>query len=476
MRVFTLFFLLSLPAFGASKYVRAGASGSNDGSSWADAWQTLTNIVWARGDTVFIAGGNYTNTLSIECAESESSIVTLKKANATDNSLDAGWDAAYASQQAFINGTVSIANSYVVIDGVTGADRSGYGIKIYQAAAGGGNAIMNMTSGKSFFTLSRVEMEGPGWGYVNGVSAFKINTLGSISKGIRISNVWAKQFTQNAFVFSNVAGESFEDYGLLYENVIVDDIGFNTSEAHGQAIQGGSGAAGSVQAFWTVRNSIFRNCLGTADIAFLGYSTNSDVLIYNNVFMNTNHSVTLDGVWTNYTPNLDAAAPGVIYTSSTLASSARIRVLNNTFHKICRNTVYFGDSVTNGNQVANNLFLDGRFPIVHQGVVGATNDYYLCEPIISSGIYGTPYGEAGQQTETAIPVVSLANGDFRLVEGANAIGTGTDLSSYFTTDITGATRTAPWDIGAYKYTSGAPIISGRQARAATVNVWTLTVQ
>lgn len=46
-----------------------------------------------------------------------------------------------------------------------------------------------------------------------------------------------------------------------------------------------------------------------------------------------------------------------------------------------------------------------------------------------------------------------ANGNFTLKAGSPAIGAGTDLSATFTTDITGATRTTPWDIGAFKYIS-----------------------
>ncbi len=45
------------------------------------------------------------------------------------------------------------------------------------------------------------------------------------------------------------------------------------------------------------------------------------------------------------------------------------------------------------------------------------------------------------------------NGDYTLKTGSNAIGAGTDLSAYFTTDITGAIRST-WDIGAFAYISG----------------------
>jgi hypothetical protein len=48
-------------------------------------------------------------------------------------------------------------------------------------------------------------------------------------------------------------------------------------------------------------------------------------------------------------------------------------------------------------------------------------------------------------------------GDFTLKTGSNAIGAGTDLSAYFTTDITGATRTVPWDIGAFAYIAASTV-------------------
>lgn len=54
--------------------------------------------------------------------------------------------------------------------------------------------------------------------------------------------------------------------------------------------------------------------------------------------------------------------------------------------------------------------------------------------------------------------VDAANKDFTLRVGSPAIGAGVDLSSSgFTNDYTGATRTAPWDMGAYKYTGAGTV-------------------
>jgi parallel beta-helix repeat protein len=53
--------------------------------------------------------------------------------------------------------------------------------------------------------------------------------------------------------------------------------------------------------------------------------------------------------------------------------------------------------------------------------------------------------------------VDAAGGDYRLKDGSPAIKAGADLSSVFTTDITGATRpTGPFDLGAYAFGATAP--------------------
>jgi parallel beta-helix repeat protein len=53
--------------------------------------------------------------------------------------------------------------------------------------------------------------------------------------------------------------------------------------------------------------------------------------------------------------------------------------------------------------------------------------------------------------------VDAGSGDYRLKEGSPAIKAGVDLSSLFTTDITGGTRpTGPFDLGAYAFGATAP--------------------
>jgi len=58
---------------------------------------------------------------------------------------------------------------------------------------------------------------------------------------------------------------------------------------------------------------------------------------------------------------------------------------------------------------------------------------------------------------------NYATGDFRLAAGSSLIGAGQDLSSDFTTDYFGNTRTLPWDIGAFKYSASGGGVTGSAA-------------
>jgi hypothetical protein len=442
---------LPSPLVAAPHYIRADATGANNGSSWDDAWTNFSSVAWIRGDTYCLAGGSYVENVTISVAESGTNSVALVKANSGDNAADTDWNPIYATNQALVLGNLSINNSYVTIDGVTGANETNYGIKISEPTVISGNAIINFADGKSFLAISHLELQGPGFGYSTGASGFKQNTTSGFSKDLSFSYLYFHDLSQNGYCLVNVAGTSFSDPGVLFENNILENCGYNLAEQHGQGIQGGSGAGGSSNSFWIIRNSIFRNVVGTADIAFLGYSTNSDMQIYNNIFYNTNQSFTTSGVWTNWTSLMDASSPGVIYVSSTHGSSTRIQVVNNTFYNIDRDTIYFGDCVTNADIVANNLFLNGHFYLTQQGATCGNNDYYDCVPIISSGIYGVPYGEAGQQGENFPPCINAQNGNFNLLPNAHAIGNGTNFSSMFTTDYSGNQRPlfGAWDIGAF---------------------------
>jgi len=425
-------FGMAKSSLAANHYINAACSSACDGTTWAKGWATFGAATWTRGDTYYVAGGTYNENLNIYKTASGSTWIYIKKANAADNSGDAGWNASFASAQAVINGGLGFSSSYMSLDGVTGSGNSGHGIKI--SAPGYGNAVD--ISDNSFINISHVEIQNTfsGAGDYRGL---KSNNSAGPVKGIHLSYLYLHDTSTNGFTFGNIVGTSFEDYGLLYENNYLYNTGGSTDpDNHGQGLQGGYM---TTQTYWIIRNSVFHNIIGSGDIVFLGGGATSYINIYNNIFRSDNQSI----YW---------SSPGVIWSRERDANTTttNLRVYNNTFYNITLNQIAINAETVANNEVKNNLFHTGNFTAGHSGIATAQyNAFY------NNDGAGVPSGETGQQNETSDPVVNSAAGDFTLVAGAKSIGNGADLSAVFTTDITGATRTT-WDIGAYAYAGATP--------------------
>ncbi len=143
LKYFYIFlFVLLLPglAFSANHYIRSGATGSNDGSDWTNAWTELPATL-TRGDTYYIADGTY-GYYDFDDAESGTDYIYIRKAT-TDNpdcTSVTGWSSTYGDDQAHFNAdqpdvngaTLRFQTGYWVFDGATGSgsNESSYGFKI----------------------------------------------------------------------------------------------------------------------------------------------------------------------------------------------------------------------------------------------------------------------------------------------------------------------------------------------------------
>ncbi len=59
--VLLLTFFVVIPIYGTNHYVDKNASGSNNGSSWSNAWESFSAISWSSvsaGDVVYVSGGS----------------------------------------------------------------------------------------------------------------------------------------------------------------------------------------------------------------------------------------------------------------------------------------------------------------------------------------------------------------------------------------------------------------------------------
>ena len=86
-----LFLFLCTIVYPSDYYVNKNASGQNNGTSWANAWQSFSAINWSLiqpGDVVYISGGTdstvYYEELDIQTSGSAGNYVTIR------NAVDAG--------------------------------------------------------------------------------------------------------------------------------------------------------------------------------------------------------------------------------------------------------------------------------------------------------------------------------------------------------------------------------------------------
>ena len=85
---FVVVALTAVQGFSANYYVRKGATGANNGSSWTNAWNEMSQINFSAvscGDTIWLAGGSYGTSLAAVKDCSGGSKLTIEKVLSTDS-------------------------------------------------------------------------------------------------------------------------------------------------------------------------------------------------------------------------------------------------------------------------------------------------------------------------------------------------------------------------------------------------------
>ena len=421
--------------FGANHYIRQGASGSGSGSDWTNACPSFSGSCavgsLVRGDTYYVAGGSY-SAPTWNRGASGTSVITIKRATATDHGTDTGWSAAFDGQVNWTN-RWAIGTGYWNFDGVTGqsvplSQAVPYGFRIADNGAGG-QGLIEITGGGDNITVGHTDIDGVQCcnGSFTGPYGIHSNDLGV---NFRFHH-GAVHNTKSDPIHLNSPGS-----GVIIEYSYIARNEGLLSNNHGQGIwmQGYSDAH--------IRYNFFEDIVGTA-YTFCGSGAGSfpcsNVQWYGNVLYHTRtHPQSSGG-------NQSGDEATYIWECTDSNPCPGFKIYNNTI-------VGFDD------------WNSGTYPGTYGGSAAAMNNLWY--NISNSGLDlhitqdynsflnvsgGGPSATHNENVSNAAnPFVNIADRDFRLVRSMTA---GTTLPGPYNQDPDGKPRGADgtWDRGAFEF-------------------------
>jgi hypothetical protein len=458
--------LISAPVYAANHYVRAAADNTT-GNDWTHAYTSLPTSL-TRGDTYYIADGNYTSH-TFSDADSSTTLITIKYATVADHGTDTGWSSGYTGSGAIVGpGSTgscpgwNFTTDYYTVDGQTGAGAvgrvtTGYGIQFRcNGPAGNWSTGALQVSGGQHLTFKHIE--------IDGVTPYQADANGQ-SRGLQVNDATTRTSNltlQNSYIHE-VGVPIFPFIGSTW---VIDHNYFarnhSTAELHAEGIA----ARGGTDV--TISFNVWEDIEGTATIECL-YENCINWKVFGNLIIGVD--TTHGAVTFNVGDNL---ADGSYYTG--------LKFYNNTIYNACpsaasslRCGVYAENPATTGIDTKNNFFYQIGYGVSldatedynlvwnsywYGGADAAAHDSWRC--LTSAG--ADPTGNCAGNNNLIPPAAtsiftSPSTYDLTLksntVSGLSLIGT--NLGTSYNVDINGTTRTN-WSIGAYEYpqTGGSP--------------------
>lgn len=430
-RIITMLALVaSFQSFAANVYIRDGGSG--DGSSWSSALDDLPTS-FTRGNTYYVADGAYGGH-DFTTAASGTTVITIKKATASDHGTETGWSSTYGDGVATFSAQLAFTTAYWVFNGATGGGPSawdtGFGFEITET--GVATAAMYVTGNN--VTASHFKITGCDCGNSDGGSTGN-DGIWINSQGCTFSYAWINNVGRCP-VLSRGGGNNIFEY-LLIGHYYADD------DPHGE-----SWVVDQTSGSTTIRWSLIEHIHSTGGIMFDNNNNHAHLLhIYGNVFYKPSSH---DWVGNN----------GVIggWTGGNGEDCYGMRIYNNTF--ISMNVPAFTSFIdrSGDNNARNNLFYNCDSPSFNDI---QTHDY---NHFINSG--GAHSEANGTSAASGDPFTAFASRDFSLTANTTA---GVALSSPYDVDMFGNTRSS-WTRGAIEFTSGVtnpPVITSSLSATGT---------
>ena len=415
----------------ANYYVDYNATGGNNGTSWQNAWTSLSNISWSillPGDTVYISQGTYNERIEV-LTQGGSAGNPIVISNSTE--LNHNGEVILNSNGSFSSGikinSYSNTKAYLTIQGLT-IQNFKYGIKIIGEA----NQLHDITiKNCNFLNFIRAGVYTTGFG--NEGNLFNIEVDGcyfnSVDNDTLQTDCIYMQMTDNITISNNY---------LYLDN---SDI-----TGHNDLIQIYIGNNGDIFNNVGIHNDgKIRNCQG-----FFFELVSGLFNVYNNSIHLSNSQKALDSK---------------LYFKSN--STAHTVILNNTIYGFSGDLISTSD--TNALIKNNILYSEGfgsggsHYLIFFSNGRGSSASVdYNCYYDPTNTMLNISDGNIGAHSIEADPLLVDINPltlDFDLNSGSPCIDKGSDMSSVFTFDIHNNLRPSgsAWDIGNNEYNGVFPV-------------------
>ena len=502
-----LFLLISLPSYATNWYVYKNASGSNNGTSWTNAWQSFSVINWSLvnpGDFVYISGGTdslvYSGPLSPDCSGNSVNWITIIAGKyAPSPSGHSGRviiDGNNHNQSAIVFGDGSGSDpSYIIVKGIeTRNVYSGVyanfnnfhrGFKIDSCMIYGfyGAGIKIETGEVGYQDMDSVFIENcrivsPNYisGESDGIQVKGASRVFINNNYIRIAN---QDPVQHVDAIQGYLGNGF----VITNNILINDSVYSTEGGGIPIILGSEGTLPVI----IYNNFCYMggvwypggNWAGTLMTRWYDHNPMPPTWILNNTVVSNGPRVR--GIWLEYsTPTTTTVINNIIAQYSTTTSGVLDNFDNSTGSNLrvdsIRNNLYYQSWGTDVG-FAGNLTGNGRTG-TPSGWADFVNNYG------GTGVKGNPLLVSNIGHE---PNQGTLNGE--LQSGSPAINQGEDigwlLNRLNTTyglngrlvweDINGNPRDNTPTIGAYEYDAGPDLISPRVTSATLSDSVTLVI-
>jgi hypothetical protein len=442
-----VFALAGTNAFAANHFIRAGATGANNGTDWSNAWTSLNSVSWTRGDVYYIAAGSYGG-VTLSTGASGTSTIEIRGAvgGSGDHGTATGWNDSFQGQAVISGSTINTnfwtINAQAVPGCVYPSDNPAcHLIKFNNTSTGGQGLQLGSGSAVNNTTLKYIEVQGSNV-HANSSDEGIQCTPGPCSNTY-IGYTWIHNVGCDNLAFNeNTDGTGFV---LEYSWISYDNNGA-TPAAHCQGIM-------STLAQMTLRYNVWQDMQSSGAItdAAGGNAPITEWDIYGNIFF-------WDAAWISQWSGNGAVGydDGIVGIFSLTGNNGILKIYNNTFtspglasSQNCNAQAYtinagmaFGTVI-----VENNIWYNFDSSKCNAGQAGpGTYDYNAYYNVSAGKQDNGAHSFASSTNPFVNPPASTVAG-FALTKDTQ---TGVQLASPYNADMLGTTRgsSGVWDVGA----------------------------